>query len=231
VWAVAAPTRRRLIATHHSTCTAAILAGGQGRRLGGLDKGALRLGAERFLDRQLGILRTLTDHLLIVSGDPDRYQAAGVIVVPDLMPGAGALGGLYTALMRAPTDQTIVLACDMPFVSAAFLEHLVAVGREVDAAVPRSVEGYHPLCASYSRACAEPIRRRIEAGVLRVAAFLADVRVREIGPDEIAKFDSDGALLANVNTPEDYRRASEVFERRSASIVVQRSPESQTGKR
>ena len=196
--------------------TAAILAGGQARRLGGRDKSALRVGAGSILDRQLGVLRTLTPHILIVGGhgpDPPppgvRRASAGVDVqvVQDRMTGAGALGGLYTALMDAPTEQVLVIACDMPFVSAPFLAALAALGADVDAAVPRDARGRHPLCASYQRRIAARLKTRIDAGALRIGDALGDLHVRDIGPDELAPFDPDGRLLLNVNTPDDYERA------------------------
>ena len=90
--------------------TAAILAGGRARRLGGLDKSALPVGDRSVLDRQLGILRTLTPHILIVGHDDPQYREAGVSMVVDRIAGTGSLGGLYTALMAAPTQQIIVMA-------------------------------------------------------------------------------------------------------------------------
>ena len=196
--------------------TAAILAGGQARRLGGRDKGALRVGADSILERQLAVLRTLTPHILIVkpggAGQILATASAGraqtdVHVVEDRIAGAGALGGLYTALIEAPTEQVLVIACDMPFISAPFLTALAGFGAGVDAAVPRDGHGPHPLCASYQRRIAAHLKTRIAAGALRITDALLDLEVRDIGPDELSPFDPDGRLLLNVNTPADYERA------------------------
>ena len=107
----------------------------------------------------------------------------------------------------APPEAVWAYMADLPFLAAPFLCHLIACGAGVDVAIPRTADGYQPLCASYSRRCAAPIRRRIEAGDLRVTGVLADVRVREIGPEEIAPYDPGGTLFFNVNTPDDYDRA------------------------
>jgi molybdopterin-guanine dinucleotide biosynthesis protein A len=144
---------------------------------------------------------------VIVGGERSEEQSEGIRVVVDRIPGAGALGGLYTALMEAPTEQVLVIACDMPFLNAPFLTYLMARGRDADAAVPNDARGIHPLCASYARRIADHLYRRIEAGKLRVSDALMDLAVQEIGPDELAPFDRDGRLLCNVNTPEDYDRA------------------------
>jgi molybdopterin-guanine dinucleotide biosynthesis protein A len=191
--------------------TAAILAGGQARRLGGRDKSALRVGADSILDRQIAVLRTLTPHILIIGSAFAKASAdkarTDVQIVEDRIAGAGALGGLYTALVEAPTEQVLVIACDMPFISAPFLTELARLGAGVDAAVPRDGHGPHPLCASYLRRIAPRLKTRIDAGKLRIADALYDLEVRDIGCDELAPFDPDGRLLLNVNTPADYERA------------------------
>ncbi|MGH9257734.1 MAG: molybdenum cofactor guanylyltransferase [Vicinamibacterales bacterium] len=190
--------------------TAAILAGGQARRLGGIDKSALVVGARSILDRQLSLLRGLTPHLLIVTSDRSRMRAVDVPVVVDRIGGAGALGGLYTALIEAPTEQVLVIGCDMPFLTAPFLLYLAERGRDIEAAVPRDAHGRHPLCASYARRTAPHFQARIQAGDLRVGDALTDLPVLDIGPDELSRFNPDGRLLLNVNTPDDYARARRI---------------------
>ena len=198
------------------TCTAAILAGGHARRLGGLDKSALALGARSILDRQLVAVRAVTDLVLLIG---DRDAPAGVRAVPDRRPGCGPLGGLYTALAEAATDQVLVLACDMPFVTAPFLQFLVEAGRDADAAVVRTHDGYHPLCASYRQTCAGPMGRRLDSGRLKVTDFLEEVRVREVTPLEVARYGREEMLLFNINTPDDYTRAGRLAGREARSAL------------
>ncbi len=192
---------------------AAILAGGRARRLGGHPKPLLAVGGRRIIDRLLAAARAAVDHVFIVTNDPAGYESLGVPVVTDVRPGAGALGGIYTALLRSPARQTLVLAGDLPFVSPAFLRHLAARGREVDLAIARTRAGYEPLCASYSRACADPIRRLLDAGRFKAADVAGlEVRVLELGPAELEAFDPD-VVFFNVNTPDDYARAVELARR------------------
>jgi molybdopterin-guanine dinucleotide biosynthesis protein A len=187
---------------------AAIIAGGQARRFGGREKAFLEIDGVRIIDRQLAALRPVTPDLVVVVADrPERYAGLGVPVVVDLIAGAGALGGIYTAVASSRADRTIVVACDLPFLTAEFLAHLARAGRGADVVIPRTAAGYEPLCACYARAAADPIRRRIEAGALKAADVPPGLQVREIGPEEIARFDHDGRLLLNVNTPDDYARA------------------------
>lgn len=120
---------------------------------------------------------------------------------------AGALGALYTALHRAATTQVVVLAGDMPFVSAPFLEHLVGLMAHHDAVVPRAAGRWQPLCAVYHRRVATHLRRAIDAGAWRVVEALDGLDIRAATDADIAPFDDDGRLLLNVNTPDDYLRA------------------------
>ena len=189
--------------------SAAILAGGRARRFGGADKASLPVGRARIIDRQLAALSAVADDIRIVANDTERYAGLGVRVIGDAVAGAGPLGGIYSALIDATHDSVIVLACDLPFVTAALVERLAIehlAGAQIDAVVPRSARGLEPLCAVYDRRCAGAARARIDRGALQVAGLLEDVRVRELGPEVLAPYDA-GALFENVNTPHDHERA------------------------
>ena len=195
-------------------CTAAILAGGRARRLGGRSKALLSIGDRRIIDHQIAVLRTVADELAIVATDTDRYSALGVPVWADLIPDSGPLGGIYTALVNATSSHTLVVACDMPFVTASFLKYLVRVGQDVDVAIPRTTDGHQPLCACYAGTCASVIRHHIESGTLKVTDLLSEVSVHEIGQAELEPFDPDERLFFNVNTPDDYARCLKLIARR-----------------
>ena len=187
---------------------AAILAGGRARRLGGQDKRALRIGPTTILERQLAALDGLVDRVIVVGGDPVAGSSPRPAVVPDWLPNAGALGGLYTALCEAAGSHVLVLACDLPFVTTALLARLISLAdSECDAVVPRSTDGLQPLCAVYARDLADEVRGRIESGRLKIQDLLGAIRVREFGPAEVAAFDADGRLFFNVNTPNDLAEA------------------------
>jgi len=182
-----------------------ILAGGHARRLGGHDKGALVVGDRRILDRQLAALEGRAARIVIVGG-PERLVGAGVEVIADCLPGVGALGGLYTALVSARSERTLVIACDMPFVTGEFLEHLATRGSHCDATVPRDRHGLHPLCAAYARSAAPVIRRAIDQGVRTIQDAIDPLRIHLVEGPALEAFDPDGRLLENINTPDDYAR-------------------------
>ena len=187
---------------------AAILTGGRASRMGGLRKATLAVGGTSIIDRQLAVLRTLAAPVFLVTS-AQAPRDAELTVVRDEYPDHGALGGIYTAIVASPHERTLVVACDMPFLNAAFLAHLVGI--DADLVIPKTSRGYEPLCAIYSRACAPSIRERLTRGELEASRLPDGVRVAEVGPETVAAYDPDGLLFVNVNTPHDYERAKEVL--------------------
>jgi molybdopterin-guanine dinucleotide biosynthesis protein A len=114
------------------------------------------------------------------------------------------MGGLDAALEAANGEPVIILACDMPFVTAALFEHLLQLAPGNDAVVPRTERGYHPLCAVYSRACHPVVARCLADGRLALRELLKEVRVRPVGEDELERLGDWHRLLANINTPAEY---------------------------
>ena len=116
--------------------------------------------------------------------------------------------GLYSGLLAADNELNLLLACDMPFASTTSLNHLLILSDGSDVVIPRTENGLHPLYAVYRRStCLPAIRAALGARSRRVISFFDQVRVREVGPDELRMFDPDGVSLMNVNTPEELARA------------------------
>jgi molybdopterin-guanine dinucleotide biosynthesis protein A len=193
--------------------SAAILAGGQATRFGGRDKSALLVDGRTIRERQIEAIAPLTDDLMIVGraemtpGLPvsARQKATAPQRVADIVPGCGPLGGLHAALTAARHDRLFLIAGDMPHVSTALIAYLFSLaGDGVDAVVPRSERGYHPLCAVYTRACLEPAAARLADRRLRMRELVDSVRTRAVPLEEIRRFGDPERLLANVNTPADY---------------------------
>ena len=184
--------------------SAAILAGGRATRYGGRDKGALIVGGRSILERQMTELTQLTDDVMLVTAEHRTVGVPGLRIVVDRMPHCGPLGGLDAALDAAREDPLVLLACDMPFVTAALVRHLVALASDADAVVPRTERGYHPLCATYTRACRPAIEARLRAKRLTMIDWLDDVALRVVTGVELGAFGDPHRLLANVNTPAEY---------------------------
>jgi molybdopterin-guanine dinucleotide biosynthesis protein A len=183
--------------------SAAILAGGQARRFGGRDKSRLVIGGLTIFERQVTQLSQITDDILVVGAAKAARARARVPVrlVPDRVKDCGPLGGLDAALASSRDGLVVLIACDMPFVTAGFLQYLISFAQDVDAVVPRTSRGYHPLCAVYTRACQPAVQARLAARRLSMSDLLSEVRVRVVKERDIEPFGRPDDLLANVNSP------------------------------
>ncbi len=115
-----------------------IQAGGESRRMG-QDKGLVPFLGEPLILRALKRVAPIADELLVTTNNPDAYRFLGVALHSDILPGLGALGGLFTAISSARGDLVAVVACDMPFVSLPILS--LAYERlsrdDADVAIPK----------------------------------------------------------------------------------------------
>ena len=186
--------------------TGVLLAGGNSSRMG-RNKALMPLAGSRLVDRALAVLAGLFDDLLMVTNTPDLYADLGIRMVPDLVAGKGALGGIHSAVHHAAAPHCLVVACDMPFLNAGVLRYLADQRAEYDVVVPNVNGRPQPLHAVYGKACLHPIARRLESDRLHVVGFFPDVRVREVTADELTAFDPEGLSFRNLNTPEEFADA------------------------
>ena len=194
--------------------TIAVQAGGQSSRMG-QDKALKPFLGRPLIQRVIERLSPLADEVIVTTNRPEEYAFLGLPLFPDLKPGRGALGGLYTALASATCDVVGVVACDMPFASISLFEHMYSLidGEGVDVAIAQSEHGPEPLHAVYRRAaCVPAIEASIEADQWKVIAWFPQVRVRFLKEDELKPFDPTGLAFWNLNTPEEFAEA----ERRAA---------------
>lgn len=192
--------------------SAAILIGGKATRFDGRDKSGLVVEGRTILSRQIAALSGVAPDMdidVMLVGGPASRAPGSTRYVTDIVPGCGPLSGLHAALSSAHYDATVLLACDMPFVSAPLLRHLLSLAGEAEAGpdivVPQTERGYHPLCAVYTRACLEPAARRLARGDFKLAAMFDEMRVRVVTADALEAFGDPDRLLANVNTSIEYR--------------------------
>ena len=192
-----------------------VQAGGESRRMG-QDKGLVSFLGQPLIERVVQRLAPIADELLVTTNRPDAYRFLNLPLYPDLIPGRGALGGLYTALSAATHPQVIVVACDMPFVSIDLLnaqvEMLVQAG--ADALVPHLGEGVEPFHAVYVRAsCLPLIQAAIEANKWRADAWFSQAKVVLMRREKILEFDPQLLSFSNVNTPEELQAAEDLASR------------------
>jgi molybdopterin-guanine dinucleotide biosynthesis protein A len=190
---------------------AAILAGGRASRYGGRDKSRLVVGDRPIIVRQIEVLERMASPVIVIANDAVRFADLHVPVHGDVVPDAGALGGIYTAVSTSGADLVMVVACDMPFLEEALLRRLVQLAAGADGAWVHTARGPEPLLACYQRHAAPIIRRELDAGRLRAGDLSSVLNMAEIDEVELARFGPAEKLLLNVNSPEDWGRAARYF--------------------
>ena len=195
-----------------SQLQAFILAGGQSRRMG-RDKSQLLLENQTFTDRIAETLLAVTEQVTLVGS---RQLNSLYAVAPDVYPSWGALGGVHAALAACRREWAIVVACDLPFVTAELFNYLASLRDGHDAVVPLQPDGRpQPLSSLYRiEPCLQRATELIEAGKRRPLDLLELVNTRWVPFNELRNLDQAEKFFVNINTPDDYDAVSPVRERR-----------------
>jgi molybdopterin-guanine dinucleotide biosynthesis protein A len=198
----------------------AILAGGGATRFGGRPKGLAEVGGRRILDRLVEALEEgVGPGPLLVANAPDAAAwCPGLEVVSDVRPGLGALGGIHSAVVAAPAP-VVVVAWDMPFVTAPLLALLAQGLANADVCIPASggPRGLEPLCAAYGPRCREAIERAAAEGDLRAIGFHRFLDVHILPEDAVARVADPALAFFNVNTPAELEQAEALWQARASS--------------
>lgn len=164
----------------------------------GTDKSQLLIEGQTFTERIAETLMKLTGSVTLVGRDMDLY------------PQWGALGGLHAALSACQREWAIVVACDLPFVTAELFAFLAEKRVGHDAVVPVQDDGRpQPLAALYRVApCRQRATELIESGRRRPFDLLEAVKTRWVSFTEIRNLDQAERFFVNINTPSDYYEAT-----------------------
>src|ERR1700686_5325525 len=179
------------------TCGGFVLAGGASRRMG-RDKALLPLGAGTIVEQIAAAVRSAAGNVTII-GPVERYTHLGFPVVPDKIENCGPLGGLFTALAITKADWNVLVACDMPHVTGAFLKQLIeaAEASDGDCVVPETGGKLDPLCAVYHRRVAPAAESAIHRKLFKMQDLISTLRTSRWPVP-------DARPLHNVNTPSEW---------------------------
>jgi molybdopterin-guanine dinucleotide biosynthesis protein A len=185
-----------------------ILAGGESSRMG-TNKALLELGGMPLVVRTAHLVESASGTKPTIVGSPEIYARLRLHAIRDDWPGAGPLGGIATALRASESPWNLIVACDLPYLTKAWLEHLIhrAKRSHADALVPLNDAGAEPLCAIYNKSSESAIWLALDRGVRKVTDGLAGLRAEHIEPREWKAFDSEGLLFKNMNSAADYEEA------------------------
>jgi molybdopterin-guanine dinucleotide biosynthesis protein A len=194
-----------------------ILAGGASSRFGS-DKALAKLDGLPMLEHMIDLVLSITDDAVVI-GSRKQYMGFDVEIIEDRWPGEGPLGGIITALDVTAKSYSrpmwsLVVSCDMPFLTREWLAFLCerAAKSEAQVVLAHSAHGPEPLCACWRTDVVETLREAFERGVRKVTEGIGLLRSEVLDESAWKRFDSAGRLFWNMNTAVDFEEARRVWE-------------------
>lgn len=181
--------------------TGIVLAGGQGRRMGGVDKGLQLLNGRPMIAHVIERLAPQVEDIVInANQNREAYAAFRHPVVPDAIEGyAGPLAGLHAGLQAATQALVVTVPCDSPFLPADLVARLASALGDNDLAVAKTGAQAHPVFALVRRTLLAHLAAYLAGGGRKIDAWYASLKVVEVA------FDDEADAFSNINTREELR--------------------------
>jgi molybdopterin-guanine dinucleotide biosynthesis protein A len=180
-----------------------VLAGGQGRRMGGVDKGLQPLRGKPMVAWVLERLAPQVDEIIVnANQNLEAYARFGHRVVPDAIGGfAGPLAGLHAGLCAAMHPLAATVPCDSPFLPPDLVARLRGALRANDLAVARTGDQPHPVFSLVRSSVRAHLEAFLASGGRKIDAWYATLKVVEVA------FDDEAQAFRNINTREELGQA------------------------
>lgn len=183
-----------------SAVTGLLIAGGLGRRMGGVDKGLMVIDGKPMASWVLERLRPQVGQVLInANRNLEEWQGYGVPVVSDIIGGfSGPLAGVHAGLLACATPWLVTVPCDSPFFPHDLVTRLAAgaAAAGADLAVVRSEQRLQPVFALLRRKLLPSLEHFLQGGGRKIDRWFEEVKIAVVDFDDTAAF-------ANINTPEE----------------------------
>jgi len=195
------------------SCSALILAGGRGSRLGFREKALIDINGKPLIAFVIESLEKVVDEIIISV----RNEAQGELlkaIFPnlryayDMYENTGPLAGILSGLTICKDEYCFITACDMPFINEKVVHFLFSKCGDYDAAIPRQSDGFlEPLHAVYySRSMMSETKKSLEKSETTILAPISRLHVNYVPFEEINKLDPELTTFMNINTCEDIKK-------------------------
>jgi len=188
--------------------TGIIMAGGKSSRMG-TNKALLKIDGKTVIERIADELQKCVDEIIVVTNHFDDYRFLGYPMVEDIYKEMGPMGGIHAGLLASTTEKNLVVACDMPFISADLGRFLLTQLDNYQVVVPEIEDQFHPLFAGYKKELAPIIEEALKENQLRIRYFFKQLKTKTIYLEDITKenitFNHENVY--NMNYPDDYEQA------------------------
>lgn len=177
--------------------TAVILAGGEGRRMGGLDKGLMAFNGKTMIEHVLErISPPLTNVIISANRNLDRYQSYGYPVITDQQTNQGPLAGILQALQHSHTEWLLTVPCDAPFLPDNLVSRLLASSGNTEASILTAHDGkrLQPLCSLIRTDRTQSLKTYLDTDQRSVTRWLEQQGYESID------FSEQREAFVNINT-------------------------------
>jgi molybdopterin-guanine dinucleotide biosynthesis protein A len=179
-----------------------IIAGGKSGRFGS-DKSLHIYEGKPLISHTYDAVKPVFDEIYIIAPGGEKFSFLDAKIIPDIIPGLGPIGGIYTAVESLDLERVFIFPCDMPFINTEFIKYMTEIPDYYDIIVPELNGRYQPLHAIYSKRCADGIKRKIELKDYRMSGFYEGYNIRAVNEDEIGFYDDPFRMFKNINFRED----------------------------
>jgi molybdopterin-guanine dinucleotide biosynthesis protein A len=192
--------------------SAIVLAGGRSSRMG-TPKALLLFDGRPLIAHLVAALRTRFEEVVVVASPALALPALPARVVRDDVEYQGPVGGLVYGLRAVTHDLAFVSSCDAPFLNLDLVSCFLSRAEGHDVVVGRWQGRLQPLHAVYRASVLPQLEQQLARGELRPVSLFDRVRTLVLGEDEIRLIDPEGMSFLNMNTPEDYAQALQLWQR------------------
>ena len=181
--------------------TGIVLAGGQGRRMGGVDKGLQLLRGKPMAQWAIERLSPQVDEVIInANQNLDRYRAFGTVVTDEISGFAGPLAGLHAGMRAARHSLVVTVPCDSPFLPLDLVKRLRTAIEGFDISVAKTGEQAHPVFSLVRKDVLENLESFLAGGGRKIDAWYGKLKFVEV------PFDDEADAFRNINTREELAR-------------------------
>ncbi len=187
---------------------AVILAGGKGKRMGGVEKALLDLQGRPFLDYLLETLSCFFSKISISTNSPKLYNRYGLSIIEDEFPDKGPMAGILAALENIDSDFLFFVPCDTPLLQKGLIQCIL---ERIDKlknglVIEDQNRRLHPLLGVYGKSLAPLIRKRILDHRLKLQELVAEANLQILPFEAWKTADPQGISLLNINNRSDYEK-------------------------
>lgn len=191
--------------------TGIILAGGKSSRMG-TNKALLNINGKTVIETVCDKLDSIVNNIIIVNNSFEDYQFLGRKMVKDEWREMGPLAGIHAGLSASETERNLIVACDMPFISAQLGTILLEQLSNYDVVVPEISGQLHPLFAAYRKDVKIEVENALEQNKLRIRGIFQNLHVKTMDETELKSLDYniDETDIFNMNHPNEYEQAKAI---------------------